>query len=452
MESPDLLLSNDLPALSPVYLTEEPNHSISLYTGPLKVIQEGNVERGTVTVSLVWLPSPRVEFEFSSCNPCSIKLTNTSLKLLEHKVLVEVDILSLDPFGNEILGRPREPIVLGTGKELAHVLFHLTNFHDFIGCSVSPDSRNCRVVLEAKGWKITIDAPNKLRKLVESLEAQGGYAITHVGKLERSDGTEFPAKEAQELLEALSYFFSFARGFRSTAILPVGFDASGNRAWEKWDPSGISDPWQSVSSWFYERNSNSLAKVFPGFLQHWYHSTWCDPLRLVFHWYLASHKQAGAVQGSIILEQAALELLAWVVLMEKFNVSEKNLKDGANDEFNSPSKKINRLLERLGIPTEIPSGLLDLEGFGSTFKNNGPWALTELRNSIVHATPDNREKLRNTSFKTQCEAYELGLWYLDLVLLHLFDYRGSYFNRLYRLTTSKRLPHHDECIESVPWT
>ena len=51
-------------------------------------------------------------------------------------------------------------------------------------------------------------------------------------------------------------------------------------------------------------------------------------------------------------------------------------------------------------------------------------AITGIRNSLVH--PDAGAKSSDSYY----EAYNLSLWYLDLILLHLCGHNGSFANRL----------------------
>lgn len=71
----------------------------------------------------------------------------------------------------------------------------------------------CRLSLEAHSWRVTIDSLEpKLRKaLIESLKDEGGYAITHVAKLQRIDNRSFTTEQALDVLSVLSYFLAFAQ-------------------------------------------------------------------------------------------------------------------------------------------------------------------------------------------------------------------------------------------------
>lgn len=61
---------------------------------------------------------------------------------------------------------------------------------------------------------------------------------------------------------------------------------------------------------------------------------------------------------------------------------------------------------------------------------DGPHALTEIRNGITHPKKKKREKVYQASFEAKYEVANLGLWYLELVLLAMFNYQGNYENRL----------------------
>ena len=79
------------------------------------------------------------------------------------------------------------------------------------------------------------------------------------------------------------------------------------------------------------------------------------------------------------------------------------------------------------------------EDLGKKGFEHGPHALVDLRNGLVH------QKMKNgiLSSEAQRQARELGLWYVELLLLELFGYSGLYSNRLTRKWTGD--------VETVPW-
>ena len=466
MENSEPCSDNDSIALSPAYSIGGANQPINLYEGVLEVTKGEITEQGDGNLSFVWLPYPHFEFYLLQHNElCQGIRGRCSLRLPTFDVVAEVEILEIFYGSHEyeiqtkISGRLLESIVIEPSQEILYVLFHLTNFKLFLGSWISsPDSETParwkgRVILETEGWKVTIDAFKEINDLVRSLHSLSGYAVTHVGKLERSNGKEFTAKEARDFLEALFYFLSFTRGLWSELILPVGYNASGNPVWIEWNPQRVKvDRWQDeeqeVYSWFWIDGSHSLVEIFPSFMRKW--RDWGESLESVIHWYVESNKQVGGVKGSIVLATAALELLSWVTLVDKGSVSKEDFENPNNKKYGSTSKKINRLIEELCIDKNIQKireSQTNLAEFDRNFlgnKNNGLYAFTEVRNSITHATPENRARLRNMPDATLIEAWELGLWYLELILLRLFDYQGFYENRMLR----RRLIGG---IETVPW-
>lgn len=450
------------PAIIPIYSAEEPNQPIQLYKGDLKITQEKVVYEGEGTVIFECFPSPNIKFEFINYNNSLYNNLleeipkHAFLSISEIGISAEILFSSIQKKNNylnrksscQIVGIFSEPILLGSGKNLSFINFHLTNFHKITGIDISTP-RNIwpgRFILEAEGWSILIDELESFKDIIKSLESEGGYAITHVGKLQRTDNTSFTAEEAEDILEALHWFLSFSRGFWTAPILLVGYSSGGEKVWEKWSANQAA-PWQnSVYSWFPDyQNAQSLSKLFPGFFQRWQNKiTWNEPIRLAIHWYLESNSKAGGVQGSIVLMQAAFELLSWTLIVE-----EKKIISQDGFEKLPAADKLRLILSQCNIQLKLPdslSNLLQAAQHKELRWVDGAQALTEIRNAIVHANPKKRQRVLNRDVLEQTEAYELGLWYLELILLNLFEYKGEYLNRI----AKKKL--YDDHIESVPWS
>ncbi|HAG83144.1 MAG TPA: hypothetical protein DCL61_18760 [Cyanobacteria bacterium UBA12227] len=437
MESSDLPSENYPPALSPVYTTDEPNQPILLYEGSLEIAQNGTVQRGEGTVRFEWFPSPRVAFDFSGQDHCRVGILpdQADLKLLDLRTPVagkcRISSSSLDFFSHS--GFLSEDVISASADKLSYLLFHLTNFYDFFGNVIV--GKQClfrgRLVLEAQGWKVTIDSLENLKNIKKTLKTKGGYCITHIGKIEHSPQNLFDTKEVDNLLTALGYFCSFCRGFWTFPILPVGYDINGDKVWEQW-AAYKATPWKSVSSWFPDstalvRPCESLSMLFPGFWHRWQNPIWHQPIRLAIDWYIQSNAHAGSIESSIIMAQAAFELLSIVLLVE-----DKRLVNSKEFDRLPAAKKLRQLLVEFGIPLNIPDSLSNLKKFSAQLNwMDGPQALTRIRNIIVHSgKPQERTIILNAPYDVLYEAKRLSLWYLELILLHLFDYRGDYCNRV----------------------
>ncbi len=439
-------------ALSSVYSTINQNSTIKLYDGPLTIEQNGIKIATSGTVNLEWLRYPEIKFNITESNSNTRKDLNRFT--LEQAFLylpicqegVKVHILERNVNVNQqksntkLSGKALEPIRVGKGHDLTHMLVHLPNFCNTLGEYICYCDTHWmgRFVLEENGWKLTVDKVDNYIELYNSLEVLGGYAITHVAKLERTNGNTFNAEEASSLLEDMSYFFSFTRGFWTCPAMELGFDKNENKVWEKWNKP-ITNSWRYVNSWFNSQKPQVLADLWPGFYQRLHDTTWEKTIKQAIHWYVAANTLAGGLEGAIILAQTGHELLAWTLF-----VAEDPLTKDRFDKLPA-SDKLRSLLLRLKISLTVPSSLVCLSQLRKSEKwVDGPHAVTDIRNKLVHPTPKNLQRISSLSYDTLRDAHTLGLWYLELVLLYLFNYKGNYANRL----PYNRYASQDE---PVPW-
>ena len=97
-------------------------------------------------------------------------------------------------------------------------------------------------------------------------------------------------------------------------------------------------------------------------------------------------------------------------------------------------------LKTAGIPTQIRSRLRNLKRFMERRNlDHGPHTLVKIRNGLVHSDM----KRGISSGRIHEQARELGLWYVELMLLNKFGYAGKYGNRLTQEWRGQ--------VELVPW-
>ena len=287
-----------------------------------------------------------------------------------------------------------EEFEIGQGQKVSFIIFHVTNFIDYHGRGVRDEAGRkswaSRSVIEAGEWRITIDKIEDAKRLFEGLKAIGGFAITHVGRLERVDGKKFDAKKSDGVFEVMFRYLSFCRGEWVAPILPIGFDANGDRVWEKWRSWKI-ERWKNVDNWFNWHSEEGLSKGFPGFFTKWQDEKWQVVLLLSNHWYVEANMSAGGQEGSVILAQAAFELLGWTHLVDE----QSALSDKGYEKLDA-ADKLRLLLMSCGIPAAIPATLARLATCGQAKGNDwkdGPEMLTEVRNALVHGNPARRKKI-----------------------------------------------------------
>lgn len=455
---PNPVIPESMPVeLAPVYQTSEVNEAVCLYEGRLDLVDDDQCMSGTGKIQLEWLPVPQVRFWMDapdwSPKPGPVGFPRGSLKMADGRSVI-AHVSSIRLSGGENATVPKLSGVVESsepagGCPITSVIFHLPNFRSFIGSNTRDESgRRCqaaRVSMKSGDWEVTLDelAPAggaKRENFGKQIEAAGGFGITHVGKLERSGGGTFCAADAKQLEAALFRFFSFCHGSWTGPFLAVGFDAGGERVWEEWR-EWKTERWRRVGSWFNTLSCTGLVGAFPGFIERLNDETWKEPVELAINWYVESNMCAGGVEGGTIMVQAAFELLAWTLLVEDRKVL-------SEDGFQKipASDKLRLLLSACGIPLLIPASMDELSKVASEFNwQDGPQAITEVRNALVHASPKKRKKVLGGDAGVRHEAWWLGLWYLELVLLWLTGFREQYSNRLIRNGWK------GQEVELVPW-
>jgi hypothetical protein len=432
-----------------MYETTQPNESIHLHSGDLSLEMSGVTVRGSGSIELRWLPSPRLLLSFTGL--ARDRLQHDRMVVWAPEIGLRSRALSTGISMNIMARPPGVPVtvsgvLLGQARvRRAHgrqrsMQFHLSSFPDLFG--VDPDSldpqdrRRGRVVMDVGVWRVSVESVRNIRELTESLRATGGYAITHTGVLERRDGRVFSDVAAEPIRSALYYTLSFARGAWCGPMLFLHRGAAGQVLGEDWRVPKT-DPWSRSSTWFDEMHADSLGVVFDGVIGLWSDPTWRDTLTLAISMFVDANKNASP-EVSLLTSQAALELLAWVVLVERGPLSPgafKAIGGGATG-------RISALLRSCQIPTAIPSALQNLRAFARRYGwKTGPTTVVGIRNGIVH--PTQRKRSFSSSATQRYEARALASWYVELVILHALGYRGHYRNRLRARWVG--------VVEKVPW-
>lgn len=102
-------------------------------------------------------------------------------------------------------------------------------------------------------------------------------------------------------------------------------------------------------------------------------------------------------------------------------------------ESRSSAQWLRKALDCAGIPLETPAGLDTLRTFADG--KDAVWAVTEARNNAVHPRKD-----AGAEGLLYWEAWTLGRWFVELMVLNAIRYQGCYSNRL-----------REGRIERVPW-
>jgi len=335
--------------------------------------------------------------------------------------------------GVRTTGYIHDGLVRGSGLGLDSLVFHIANFHGFRGDPVADSAGRVtpsRLTVVAGDWHLDLDCRPTIDLVTAALKRTSGYGVTHVGRIKRADGGTFRAEESTRVLQAFGELLSFARGSRTMPFLPVGYDPGGHARWRAWERPQVTR-WQGRTSWFDASDPGGLSRAFVGAWGRWRDAHQKEVLRRAV--YLLVEAQP-ALEPGLILAQAALELLAWQVLViEGAAISAKGF------ESLVAADRLRLLLTQSRIPISVPPSLSDLTSFAASKSlRDGPEALTYLRNRWVHPP---RKGVLASGGPEVAQAWQLALWYLDLTLLHWLGFTGTYAPRVRPGTT-----------ELVPWT
>lgn len=422
--------------LNPLYYTSSVNESVELFRGDMQLTQSGKAPSiASGTIELIWVPQPSLVFNIPSIN-ATYDLSDAELTVPKFGSSHRVFVNGRNPNnegGIHHRGMFKEAIVVGRTSRCERILFHLPNFIKFMGQCIrdmNGYSWAGRLTLEYANWRVILDGIPKTEELTTALKNECGFAITHVGALEKTDGNLVDYENACETLQGLFYFLSFARGLWCGPILFVG-QSNNEVIWQKWHLPHLMS-WQHVESWLpyfhMAEEAEHLKDAFHGFMEKWCDtSLWQSVLKMAIHWYIDSNRDASTAEISIVSTQSALEMLSWVYSVEDpltQKCTARKFKDANAEE------QIRRLFSALQIPTAVP---IDLNYLSDAMKNlsttDGLATFVKLRNKIVHPQKTNRKCMLQTSAKAKVEAAQLGLWYLEMVLLKLVGYSGTYYQR-----------------------
>ena len=410
----------------------EPNQPITLLETNIVAI-DGQPVDVPVNVVFQMFPYPRVVIESDQLPHAVLQKERFKISMRNGAQLDAMCLVSpvLNSRGSLIPARlPAD--VLDKKIPLKSIRFSILNYPRVYGMqdrwveTETGSTRTPHLKLEASGWCIEINGVENMTDVLNVLNRDGGYGFTYDGIVTRADDATFSIEEVDTLLEALRMFLSFAKGTYCSLSLIEGEDELDERTWARWGAHYVPS-WKARESWIL-RNAGGdiLAELFSKFVSLFEggsHSR--QTVTRALDWYLTSNESA--VHVGLILTEAALERLAYHVLGSR---------QGSTGRF------IEAALKQLNLDTNIPQECKELRNQQTLKKwNSGPHAIDDIRNDLVHP----QSNLGNVSVYAHHEAWNLGQWYIEMVLLNELCYEGSYKNRL------SDWEGRSNVIQPVPW-
>ncbi|HSY93348.1 MAG TPA: hypothetical protein VK812_18440 [Candidatus Binatus sp.] len=372
-------------------------------------------------------PVPDLQFGFLHHGPFFLELSPGSKPAECLRLAIGEQVVTL---------LPRSGAIVDRGLPIVRVTAGIVNFNQYwFG---GPDKLSFS--LQDGTWIFEFTPVGDKTFLYPPEIQNESYALSHHLLLRKASGAAFSCFEAQQVLETLSTFLRFCAEHWVAPAMVVGSDSAGLAAMEDWGSPKV-DALDTPGNWLDRDHGGAMLEIFPEFSRLMGDSQWRERIRTAVYWYLRADTNHVGPDGAIILLQAALETLAWHILVRhRRAISEEGfLKLPAADQ-------LRLLLNSCSIPLQSPALLARLSAAARGKKGqqdwvDGPQAFVAVRNQLVHPR---RKPRRLEGGPSYYEVLQLGKWYLELVLLRTFGFNGLYANRL-------KIPRYAGDVELVPW-
>lgn len=267
-----------------------------------------------------------------------------------------------------------------------------------------------RTVHRIGDCELVLEPHRHINDVTKRLGIEGGYAITHAGRVCRIDGNSMSLRSARHLLDAIGWYLTFARGAHVHPMFIEAPSTTTSAVFRDWT-THRSTGWQATDTWFDPFWSlNLFDEAFPGFLAAY--EKHGKPLLIAIDWYLHAHA-AEVMDAKIIFAVSAIEILAVLAAVGSFEPAAVAAFDKA---YRSAAAKIGALLTRMHGSAEVPSPLCRLRRSCAAAGIDAPTIVTRLRN-VVHANQI-PHVLKHTH-AVRSEAAELAFFWFEAALLHI---------------------------------
>jgi hypothetical protein len=431
-------------AITPLYTTEEPDTRVILHEGTIRLRAGDHEVEGPGSVYLDWQPTPRVGFEvkipanFDPDRPFDASgAVPVEVELPEIAGRGQGSVLrSTRPVRRSthtLYGAARGEFLIGNPCPTEVVLFHIPNFPWFHGKAITSEDGVAtwpgRLSATTTEWRIDLDAVRDNANLRRLLDAGGGYAFTHVGRLSRADDEAVPFEDLSRISAALDSWLSLLRSERSSPVLMAGVHR-GEVTWEVWRTPAIAR-WKLRHSWLPEiligpalgGKEVDVGPILESLDAMRSDSELKSLVTLAIDWYTQA-VESNDISTTIILAQAGLELMSWLCLARGSGISDESF-----DRFQAADAL--RIALRFasidpGVPTSARSLFKATRKSRQSVELDGPGGITAIRNSTIHPRGGERFSDREVVY----EGGRIAIHYLELLILNQLGYVGAAINRV----------------------
>jgi hypothetical protein len=439
--------------LIPTCEMNEPNQVVKIFNGDYVIKVDDNEIEITGNIQFEWFPNMGTYFYGNpkTDSKTLYELSDKELRIFVDDLEIGSGFILTTNFGtfngNESVEGTLSNKVLIGDKSVAvdQIRFCIPNLREFYGGVTKKvteekiSSYRNRIVLSFNSYEITIDKLPEYKELRKKLNVKGGYLVFYSGQLTKQ-GKPIHYNELQDIFHCFNTFLWFLNGRRSSALFIQGLFKD-NLIWTDYSHYTV-DIFKSVQSWPSRGPTENFDSIWKNFTELWKDDDNKNFLTSSIHWYLESNGYTGYSEGSLIMAQTALELIYnwWII-------ERKKIIAGKDSENICASNKIRLLLSQLDISYLIPEAFEDLKKYADDSQEiiDGPEAIVQIRNAIVHSQQEKRRKLTSIGTMAKYQALQLSIWYVEMALLKILDYNGKYFNRCSKAKWAS------QAEEFVPW-
>jgi hypothetical protein len=440
--------------IEPKINMNEPNEEIQICEGILTLKNEEEEKQIEGKVTYKWFPNIGGEFSGLLLQGDNKSFTNLDKNIYsliyENQILGEVFITEVRSYSTslkqemEVIGVFTRELFLGDKTiNVNQVYFSIPNFKNLLGSVTKFNNGRggtlSRLSLENDKYVIEIDKSLDYNNQLRKLKNKGGFLILYNGLI-KSKKRDLSIIETKSIFTCLDLFLTFLMGRRTSTIFHSGYFEN-EKIWTDYSTK-TNLIYKEPESWTLRNSIEGIDGLFKKFSTLLKNENDRDFLKTVIHWYIEANNNSGYIEGSIIMAQTALELIYNWLLIEK-----KKLIKG-NDAINiNAANKIRLVLSQIKLENDVPSSLTELTKLIKESKedSDAPEVIVQIRNAIIHSQLEKRKKLLNITIEAKSEALKLYIWYIELSILYILNYKGKYSNRCSKAS----FPEDRET--DVPW-
>lgn len=395
-----------------------------LWEGETELEFAGKSESGAAKVTLELIPQPELRFSFVP------QVEKNLYDQLLHCPLGDAVIKAGKPLG-DLKVRVARAADSYSGRVVANVLdsigptrmarFGIINGPILHGSPINIGTTTiaARQKLVTSELEILIDACT-----VDRPDRSSIFECTHVAQC--SFSSPISMKEVVEVADDLFRTLSLMKLGWVGVLGPWLFDEHGESTEFRAAVTKTTKIRRPIS-WYHETMQDTLSQLFPLISRAFRDKDRMEAIKTAFHWLIESELCAGGVEGSLILQQAALECLAWQEIVQSRRIcSESGFKSLP------ASDKIRWLTSLYMIDPAIPARETDIVAYAKAFNLvDLVDVLVDVRNALVHAEP---KKLTKLFSRANANMERIGIWFqagglLQQAFLAIIGYSGYVLRR-----------------------